>query len=565
MANYEEEFEQAESGLQKFAFLSILRTIWKRRIRIASAWLLLAAGAAVVVHTLPSVYQAEALVLIDSQKIPEKFVSATVASDLEERITTIRQLLLSGGELKKIIENFGLYKEERKTQFEEDILDMMRADISITLDLGGPTGTNQKKAQRPGAFRIAYQGPDPAVVTRVTNRLADLYVEQNLKTREGQAAGTSEFLDTQLREAKKHLDEVEAQVSAYKVQHNGELPEQERVLAATLARLQTELEANRDATNRAQQTKVTLESSITALESNLSTQMRAWEQALRPENTAATVSLPGKPAEAPEVKASGPLEAQLAQLRVRFTENHPDIIKLRTELENVKRMESERQPGAAAASDPAPANGAAPIRKPATVEPPEIVHTRNQLVTLKAQLKGSETELANREAEQQRILRDLGGYQSRIERLPLREQELAQITRDYEVSKENYKSLVDKQMAAGMSLDMERRQQSERFVVLDRAQVPEKPIKPQRPKLYAAGVVASLAIALLLGFAVELRRNHLLGEWELPAGTPVLARLPYIEVPLERHLTKSTSRGWFRPKKAPAGGALALHPDLDRL
>src|SRR3954467_1120715 len=147
MANYSEEFEQADSGLQKFAVLSILRTIWKQKICIVAVWIFLAACATFVVRKLPSVYQTDALVLIDSQKIPEKFVSAAVASDLEERITSIRQLLLSGGELKKIIDEFGLYTEERKTHFEEDILDMMRRDISITLDLGGPTGnaTGNKK------------------------------------------------------------------------------------------------------------------------------------------------------------------------------------------------------------------------------------------------------------------------------------------------------------------------------------------------------------------------------------------------------------------------------------
>src|SRR4051812_2858038 len=123
MANYSEEFEQAESGLKKFAVLSILRTIWKQRTRIVAVWVLLAACATFAVRKLPSLYQADALVLIDSQKIPEKFVSATVASDLEERISSIRQLLLSSGELKKVIDDFGLYKEERKTQFEEDILD----------------------------------------------------------------------------------------------------------------------------------------------------------------------------------------------------------------------------------------------------------------------------------------------------------------------------------------------------------------------------------------------------------------------------------------------------------
>ena len=160
-------------------------------------------------------------------------------------------------------------------------------------------------------------------------------------------------------------------------------------------------------------------------------------------------------------------------------------MRLRRAVENTKRTEAERQTekSNAAATNGQPADKAT-LNRPSTAtlrEPPEFARTREQLAGLRAQIQASDTELENRKAEQQRILRDLDLYQRRIERLPVREQEMAQVTRDYEMSKENYKSLLDKKMAAEMSLNMERRQQSERFVVLDRAQLPEKPIKPKRP------------------------------------------------------------------------------------
>ena len=137
---------------------------------------------------------------------------------------------------------------------------------------------------------------------------------------------------------------------------------------------------------------------------------------------------------------------------------------------------------------------------------------------------------------------------------------MAQITRDYEISKDNYKSLLDKKMAADMSLDMEQRQQSERFVVLDRAQLPEKPIAPNRRLLYAAGSGGSLLLALLVGFGTELRRNVLLGEWELPAGTAILARLPFIEVGAGFRQRKRKSLGWFSRKKEIPITAARLEP-----
>jgi polysaccharide biosynthesis transport protein len=469
--------------------LSILRTVWKRRARIVVAWALFALVTVAVVRYLPSVYLAESVVLIDSQKIPENFVSATVAGDLEERVAAVRQRLLSGGELKKVINEFGLYREERKTRDEEEILEMMRKNISITIEVAGP-------GKRPGTFRIGYQGPDPAMVMRVANRLTDFYVQQNLQTREGQAEGTSAFLDSELRVAKKRLDELEATVSLYKVKYNGELPEQEESLSHALSELHTQLQANMDALNRAQQTKVVQESALSAMEASAAVQtVRALEPVGREGDVGATTTpAPGRTYR----KASEALQVQLGELLTKVTEEHPAAIKLRTAIETAKReedLEDSRESG------------------------------------LKAQIEATERELKELTANQRRILRDLDGYQHRIERLPVREQEMAQITRDYEMSKMNYKSLLDKKLAAGMALDMERRQQAERFIVLDRAQLPGKPLKPARPLLYAGGLVIGLALALLLGFIAELRRNVILGEWELKDDIPVLARLPQFQIP----------------------------------
>lgn len=543
-----------------FSFPSILRTIWKRKVRIALVWVLFTVCALAIVRMLPTVYLSEALILIDSQKIPEKFVTSTVASDLEDRIATIREMLLSGGELKKIVDDFGLYKEQRKSHFEEEILEMMRKDISITMDSVGSTSSNPEK--RTAAFRIGYQGSDPQLVMRVANRLTDLYVEQNLKTRESQAAGTSEFLDTQLKEAKKRLDELEATVSSYKLAHSGELPQQEQSLGSTLSRLQTELEANRDAINRAQQTRIILESNLLAMEADLAAQSRAWEQTQHSADQLASILMPDQQDRAPQQKkTSETLQEELDVLRGRYLENHPDVIRMKVEIERVKR--SEQQQSATNSAVPAASAkqlaGAAPRTQPSTPmrEPPEIAHTREEVEGLRSQIRGSDKELEDSKAEQQRILRDLNMYQNRIERLPLREQEMAQITRDYEMSKENYKSLLDKKLAAEMALDMERRQQSERFTVLDRARVPEKPVKPNRRQLYAVGSGLALVLALIGGFSAEMRKNVVLGEWELPEGTVVLARLPYIDAsPCSDQPKQKALRRWFSRKKALAAASV---------
>ncbi len=523
--NTQPEPDEQASRNPAFSRFSIARTIWKRKICAASIFIVSALAAFFVVRGLPAVYSASATILVDSQKIPEKFVSATVATGLEDRIAAIRQQLLSSGELKKIIDDFGLYQKQRKTHFEEEILELMRKDVAIELV---PVGADK----RPGAFRIGYQGPDPTLVTRVANRLTDLYVEQNLKTREGQAEGTSEFLGTQLTEAKKRLDALEAAVSAYKLTHNGELPEQETSLATALAGLHSRLEANRDAMNRAQQTRDIQQGLVNAMEANEAAQTRALEAARSSGDVGLVVGPQGKIV--PARKPSEVLQERLELLLTQYTESYPEVRAVRDAIQGAKRLEDQqetrRKADEAKRAEPAEAATGAPAAGAA--DPPELVRTREQIAGLKGQIKAAETELANRSAEQRRILREIDQYQGRIERLPIREQEVAQLTRDYEMAKENYKSLLAKQTAAEMALDMERRQQSERFTVLDRARVPPKPVKPNRPLLYALGLGASLALGLVAAFTLELRTNVFLGEWELPDDTPILARLPFIEVPM---------------------------------
>jgi uncharacterized protein involved in exopolysaccharide biosynthesis len=559
-----EESSSANPGLMP---LSILRTVWKHKIRIGLAWILFTACAVVVVRMLPTVYSSEAVILIDSQKIPEKYVSATVASDLDDRISTIRQTLLSGGNLKKMIDDFDLYAKERKTHFEEEILDMMRKDITITLD---PVGTGMESgngssissmlkqgAQGAVAFRIGYQGPNPELVMRVANRLTDLYIEENMKTRESQAAGTTAFLDTQLGEAKDRLAKLEAAVSAYKVGHNGELPEQEQALGAALARLQTELEANREALNRTQQTKVILEADVNGIQTTLAAQEQAWRQAQEAAaagSAAARIDPSGRLA--PQKKNSELLEEQLKALSGRYSESHPDIVRLKANIEKAKKIE-QQEAVAKTAKEPAEGKGGPPTAATAP-EPVEFTHTRQQITQLQAQVKAADKEILDREAEQRNILAQIGSFQKRLDSLPVREQEMAGLTRDYEMSKANYAQLLDKKMAADMALDMERRQQSERFEVLDRAQVPQKPIKPKRPQLYAGGTALGLALALALGLMAELRRNVVLGEWELPQGTAILGRLPYIEISVGSDEAKPTGRRrWFARKKRLAAASAA--------
>ena len=513
--------------------------IWKQKVYLLLIWALITGGAAVVVLRLRATYQAETLIIVDSQKIPDKYVSSTVISDVQDRLATLSQEILSVTRLKKIIDDYNLYPEERKLKPTEEIVELMRRDVDVKLEKGW-------SGNRPGAFRVRYQGPNPQVVAQIANRLASLYIDENLKTRELQAEGTSEFLDAQLRDAKKTLDDLEAAVSRYKMTHNGELPQQETGINTALARLQTQLQGSQDAIHRAQQNKTLIETELRTSEASLAALVKMSELATASRNRTGALAL-GRQSGPDPVKRSQVLEAQLKALKNRYSDQHPEVRRTAQELSLAKAAETEAAappptvaPVAAmppvAASEPVgdtEKGRAAPAQRTTTVTS-EIFREADQLNqrinALTAQATLADREIQDRTAERGRFVTEMSAYQAQLKRLPLREQEMAGLTRDYEISKANYRALLDKKLSADMAAEMERRQKAERFTVLDPAVVPERPAKPNRPVLLAIASLVGLGLGLTVAIGKEWNRNVLLGEWELPSIVPILGRIPEIKI-----------------------------------
>lgn len=155
-----------------------------------------------------------------------------------------------------------------------------------------------------------------------------------------------------------------------------------------------------------------------------------------------------------------------------------------------------------------------------------LIREKERIEQMRGQIAALDRRLKDLEADKQRIMQEISGVQRKITQLPIREQQLAAIARDYEISKANYQSLLDKQMAAEMAAQMESTQRSERFVVLDAARVPEKPIKPDRLNWSLTGWMVAFLLAFLIAVAYEMNKNVFLGEWELPRELLVLARVP---------------------------------------
>lgn len=535
---------QANAALS-YSPVSVLRMIGKQIPKIILLSIAFALLFAVVIYFLPDIFRAESLILVEQQKIPEKFVESTVQVDLGDRLATISQQILSATQLQKIIEKHGLYRNERGKSTPEELVEKMRSDIEIKTEKGWARN-------RPGAFRVFFKGPDPQQAAAVANEISNLFIEENMKSREVQASGATEFLSSQLEEARKRLLDQEAKLSEFKKKNSGQLPGQENGIIMALTNLQTQALANNDSLARAQGNKSMIETDLRAAESGLQRileAMAADAAAAARAKAAATAAAnnPNSPGAGGDGTAAAPrpktrteeLEALLDQMRRRYTEQHPQVRAIRAELDRVRIQEAREREAALAAKRPAAAATPPPQAANNNNEPAAAISAQNALLVeqqrervekLKAQLVIANQEITAREQEKNRIESELARYQATLAKLPVNEQEMISVTRDYEVSKKAYDTLLQKSYTANTAEDLERRQKSERFTVLDIARAPEKPFQPNRPLLYALGVVLAIGLGLIGGVAIEFRKNVVLGEWELPPDVWLLGRIPVIEL-----------------------------------
>jgi protein tyrosine kinase modulator len=520
----------------EFLPLSIARSLWKRKLWALATWLLISAVTVPVVRSLPTVYRAESVILIEGQRIPERYVAATVNDEIHHRLSRLVQQIQSYDSLLEMIERFNLYPGQRSTMSQEEIVQRMREDIGVDLVKGWD------RADAP-AFTISYQGSNPEVVARVANEIRERFIKENLKIRGEQALGTSAFLESQLTASRDHLEAQEARLSEYKREHNGELPEQADALMAILNRLQVQLQGVQESMRQNREEKVMLENALTSAESESSAAaFSRIAQRLRASGPA--------PSGIPETNKVEQAEARLAALRSRYSEDHPDVRRAAAEVERQKQAEAALGPEQTApqAADPGQDNPDTAGIDFAVAE--NLRHQQERVNNVKAQLRVNVDTLQSLEESKQRILAEIADVQLRVRNLPLREQELAKEIRDYDISKANYQSLLNKRMDADVAAEMETRQKAERFTVLDIARVPEKPIKPQRELLVAAGCFAGLLLGLCLAVVVEYRDNVVLGEWEMAPGTVVLGRISPIAVK-ETAAAGQNRMGWRRPLETP--------------
>jgi polysaccharide chain length determinant protein (PEP-CTERM system associated) len=499
-----------------------LRLILYRKWVIIVTFLLVSGAAFAITYRLPNIFTSETLILVDPQRVPEAYVKSTVTGDIRNRLGTLSQQILSATRLQRIIDTLNLYPQERKTMAREDVIARMRADIGVSVvsDFGG--------SQDLQAFRISYNGREPQLVAQVANQLASLFIEENLKAREQQATGTTEFLASQLAETRKTLEEQEAKLKDFKLQHVGEMPEQQTADLQILGQLQAQLQGENDALARAQQQKSYLQSLMTSTVPVVDLDDEPAG------NVAQTTSTPAAPAPPPS-----PLVAERARLAAMlergYTDKHPDVQKLKRQIRADEEKESREAAAAEAAHEAAVASAPpVPPPPPRVASRPQPINTPNPV--LSTQLTALDQEIEKRKQEQQRLNKLVGSYQSKLEAIPVREQQITDLARDYEISKTHYSQLLEKQLSAETATQLEVRQKGEKFSVLDPAQPAERPSKPNRLLLNLAGSASGLALGFILALATEFLGLSVTGPEQISeaTGLPVFEIIPIIVTSADR-------------------------------
>ena len=481
---------------KRYTVGDILRIVVRRRWLVAIPLTIGVAAIPFIAPLVPERYRSETLILVVPQRVPDSYVKSTITETIEDRLPSISDQILSRSRLERIIADLDLYKRERGRTVMEDVVRRMRTDINVTL-----------APQSLDSFRVSYVSTDPATARKVTERLAALYIDQNLKDRETQAESTNQFLEAQLQDAKVRLIEHEKKLEAYRRAHAGQLPSQLQGNLQAVQNAQLQLQATSEAINRARERRLLIERQIADTETfpvGGSAQPAGDPDSVQPASTEQQLAT---------------AQARLKVLMMRYTSDNPDVLALHRMIADLQeRLKHETS-----------ASGSAAQAKPPSAAE---VAQQKKVLDLKAELEVVDHQLTAGQAEEASLKNVISQYQSKIDAVPSRESELVELTRDYSTLQTAYSTLLMKREDSKLAANLERQQIGEQFRVLDPASLPERPFNQlQRLAIVASAALVGVVMGLLLVGWLELRDTSFREEEDaaLCLKVPVLALIPVMQ------------------------------------
>ncbi len=432
-------------------------------------------------YLIPPRYLSQTLVLIEGQKVPDNYVRSVVSTDIDSRLASMKEQILSRSHLQPIIERYNLYGNQHSDL--DDRIEMVQKDIEIK-----PIHSEVAHAGGLPGFFITFKADDAHTAQLVCSDITSLFLNENLRLREQSAEGTTDFIKSQLNDAKHSLDEQDAKLAAFERQYIGRLPGEAASNSDMLSSLNTQLEAVTQQIARAEQDK-------SYMQAMLAQQGQATPISTSNGTTTYT-SVPGAAQQEASVELQA-LQAQEADLLSHYTSDYPDVIAIRKKIAETKTRLAQA-PRATVSSGSSPVF--APSRESAGIQ------------QLRAQLRSADVGLDERRKQQAQIQAQIGNYQSRVESSPAVEEQYKQLTRDYQTAQGFYDDLLGKMNQANMATDLEKRQQGEQFRIMDEANLPDAPFSPKRGLFLGSGAAFGLALGLAIAGLIEFRDTTLRSE-----------------------------------------------------
>jgi polysaccharide chain length determinant protein (PEP-CTERM system associated) len=477
----------------------ILGIVLRRKWLIVFPFVVGVVGSVFLAKRLPVLYRSQTLIMVIPQRIPDSIVKSTVTAKLEDRLPSISDQIMSRSRLERIINDFNLYPVERSRDVMEDVVGRMRDDIQ------GPTLVGKE------SFRLSYVNGDAKTSQKVTERLASLYIEENLRDRENQAEGTNQFLESQLADAKGRLLEYEKKLEEYQRQYSGQLPDQLQANLQAIQNAQMQLQSISESVNRARERRL-------LVERQLADAQTLPAAAALPETSTNT---PGPQTVAQQLQAA---RSRLEGFKLQYTPDHPDV---RAQERTVRDLEARV---AEEASRPPQQNTTAPVS-------PAEAARQKRIRDLTADLAVIDHQIVANQAEESSLKQTISTYQSKVDAVPTRQAELMELTRDYATVQTAYNTLLLKQQDSKLAANLERRQGGETFKILDSASFPEKPYNHLlRLEVGVGGSIAGLLLGLALVGFLEYRDSSFKTEQDVLRllSLPVLAMVPMLLPERER-------------------------------
>jgi polysaccharide chain length determinant protein (PEP-CTERM system associated) len=476
--------------------------------------------AVVVAFLWPDTYVSTALMRITPQQVPERLVPSAINLQMAERLTQMQQQILSRTSLTELIQRpaLNLYPKERARMPLEDVVETMKNAVKIQLLDVATQGANRGLAS---AFIISFKYTDKYKAQAVVRELVSKFSEQTVVVQRNQASLTTSFLNDEWKAARDNLDRLDQELTKFKGENLGKLPEQFQANVASLNSLQQQLSSIGEQLNRGQGEKLLMNTQLQNYKNQLD-----YYQSTAEESVTNQAVANARLVDLNKMISDG--KGALAAAREIYTEDYPDIKNMKARLATLEKERDDLDKLETAKATSAPKT-VQKITNPQAVR--SIEDTKAAISTMQAQIRTKDDEIVQKVKEQAEINRQITAYQARIEASPLSEQKYAALAREYELAKENFDDKTKRREISETSQNLEERKAGETLEVLDPASLPEQPTDPNRLAIAGVGTGAGLFLGIVLAGAKEMKNTSLKNLKDVRAYTnlPVLSSVPLLE------------------------------------